>query len=61
VEDLARREPDGLHRELRAQAEALGIPPPRLEMVRVWVLAARSHAPPGEARDEVSAATGLRQ
>jgi predicted flap endonuclease-1-like 5' DNA nuclease len=61
VEDLARREPDGLHRELRAQAEALGIPPPRLEMVRVWVLAARSCAPPAEARDEVSAATGLRQ
>ena len=42
ITDLVRREPEELHPLLVLQAAALGVPAPRLEMVRVWVLAARS-------------------
>jgi hypothetical protein len=42
IADLAGREPEELHPLLVVQAGALGVSPPRLEMVRVWVLAARS-------------------
>jgi hypothetical protein len=41
VQDLASKEPEDLQRTLAKFAEDLKIRPPRLDMVRVWILAAR--------------------
>jgi len=43
VDDLATQDPTKLHLALVQLAAEVGIKPPRLDWVRVWVLASRSH------------------
>jgi hypothetical protein len=44
VEDLRRWDPADLHARLEAEARRLWLGPPRLDMVRVWVLASRDRS-----------------